>query len=150
MPGTKSTSGLQLPQPLNHEGSAAGLCAPGTVAKQQFPYVPVCILAELFCRIGNSEEFPIRQRKEPHVFMGSLIYYLVLKYSFLYFLTGALSCLYVNALRHFHSHLTRRRSLLCSTISFRIGVCNFLLMFALINSVCQWYFLLRDCTQHIV
>ncbi len=33
--------------------------------------------------------------------------------------------------------LTRRYSLLCSTISFRIGVWNFLLMFALINSVCQ-------------
>jgi len=35
---TKSASGLQLPHPLNHEGSAAELCAPSTVAQRLLPY----------------------------------------------------------------------------------------------------------------
>ena len=58
---TKSASGLQLPHPLTHEGSADGRCAPSAgPVSNFFLSARVRIPAERFCFIGNSEEFPLQ------------------------------------------------------------------------------------------
>jgi len=68
---TKSASGLHLPHPLTHEGSAAGLCAPSAgPVSNFFLSARVRIPAERFNFIGNSEKFPLQLKSTKPVYPG--------------------------------------------------------------------------------